>query len=56
MAAIEPRIGPGIDLRLIPCGIDVSVSSSTGTVQRVHKRFAAIEELIERVPNADLGQ
>lgn len=28
---------------------DVSISSSTGTVQRVHKRFGAIEELIGQV-------
>ena len=28
---------------------DVSISSSTGTVQRVHKRFGAIEELINSV-------
>lgn len=28
---------------------DVSISSSTGTVQRVHKRFGAIEELIRSV-------
>ncbi len=28
---------------------DVSISSSTGTIQRVHKRFVAIEELIRQV-------
>ncbi|MER9546123.1 DUF262 domain-containing protein [Mesorhizobium sp. M0437] len=28
---------------------DVSISSSTGTVQRVHKRFGAIEQAIEQV-------
>ncbi len=28
---------------------DISISSSTGTVQRVHKRFGAIESLIRRI-------
>lgn len=28
---------------------DVSISSSTGTVQRVHKRFSAIEDLVRQV-------
>ncbi len=32
---------------------DVSISSSTGTVQRVHKRFGAIEDLIANVLKED---
>ncbi|KZS56942.1 DUF262 domain-containing protein [Rhizobium anhuiense] len=34
---------------------DVSISSSTGTVQRVHKRFQAIEELILKVLSGKVG-
>ena len=32
---------------------DVSISSSTGTIQRVHKRFGAIEDLIAQVLEED---
>jgi hypothetical protein len=34
---------------------DVAVSSSTGTVQRVHKRFGAIESLILQVLETETG-
>lgn len=39
------------DLMLSDSFFEVSISSSTGTVQRVHKRFSAIERLIRDVLN-----
>ena len=35
---------------------DVSISSSTGTVQRVHKRFGAVEDLIVQVLREESSQ
>ena len=35
---------------------DVSISSSTGTIQRVHKRFGAIEDLVTQVLKEDSSQ
>ena len=35
---------------------DVSISSSTGTIQRVHKRFGAIEDLIAQVLKENSAQ
>ena len=35
---------------------DVSISSATGTIQRVHKRFGTIEDLITRVLEEDSSQ